>query len=230
MRPLLALLLSACALPAAAAGIHPVEDLSRAAEAFVAAHLPQAGDGNIEVEAGYLDRRLRLDPCGAPLETAVSSGDIGPGNLTVSVRCAGPSPWTLHVPVEVRVVTEVVVLARPVSRGDALSPEDVRLEPRDVTRYHRGYFTALDQVVGRELRRSSGVGQILSDLIVRRPLWVRRGERVSLVAGTGRFQVRMQGEVLADGGQGDTVRVKNLSSERVVEGKVTAPGRVRVHL
>ncbi len=228
MRYFLALFL--WALGAQAADTQPLSEVRQAAEDFVTARLGPPEGGTLEVETGRLDARLRLGRCGEPLETFLSSGDVGPGNLTVGIRCAGPRPWTLHVPVEVRMVTEVVVLARPVSRGDLLRPEDLNVEARDVTQYHRGYFTTVDQVVGRELRRSSAAGRIVSDLIVRRPLWVERGDKVSLVAGDGRFQVQVRGEVLADGSAGETVRVKNLSSQRVVEGKVIGPGRVRVQL
>lgn len=230
MYPVVFLLLVMTTASGWAADHHPVGDLRAAAESFVRAQLPPPGLGTLEVEVGHLDHRLRLSHCGPGLETFVSSGNIGPGNLTVGLRCAGPNPWSLHVPVTVRLVTEVAVLVHPVSRGELLTADDVRLERRDVTRHHRGYFTDLAQVVGRELRRSSGAGQILSDLVVQQPLWVRRGERVALIAGSGSFEVRVTGKVLGDGGRGDRVRVKNLGSERVVEGVVVAPGRVRVEL
>ena len=38
----------------------------------------------------------------------------------------------------------------------------------------------------------------------------------------------MQGTAMADAGIGDRVRVRNLSSDRVVEGVVDSPGVVRV--
>jgi flagella basal body P-ring formation protein FlgA len=57
---------------------------------------------------------------------------------------------------------------------------------------------------------------------------VKRGESIVLVASAGTMEVRMQGTAMSDASLGDRVRVKNLSSERVVEGVVDGPGVVRV--
>ena len=57
---------------------------------------------------------------------------------------------------------------------------------------------------------------------------VRRGQPVALVAGGAGFEVRMAGRALADAAAGETVRVENLSSRRVLSGVVAAPGEVRV--
>jgi flagella basal body P-ring formation protein FlgA len=57
---------------------------------------------------------------------------------------------------------------------------------------------------------------------------VRRGEQIILVATAGTMEVRMNGTALDDAGVGEKVKVKNSSSQRVVEGIVHAPGIVKV--
>ena len=59
---------------------------------------------------------------------------------------------------------------------------------------------------------------------------VRRGQRVTLVAMAGGIEVRAAGEAVADAGPDGRVRVLNLSSRRVVEGRAEAGDRVRVSL
>ena len=57
---------------------------------------------------------------------------------------------------------------------------------------------------------------------------VRNGELVQLVSASSQVQVAARGKALNDGTQGNTVRVRNLSSGRVVEGRVIGLGKVAV--
>jgi flagella basal body P-ring formation protein FlgA len=57
---------------------------------------------------------------------------------------------------------------------------------------------------------------------------VKRGEQIILVAATSAMEVRMNGTALEDASVGQTIKVKNSSSKRVVEGVVQAPGIVKV--
>ena len=58
---------------------------------------------------------------------------------------------------------------------------------------------------------------------------VRRGDQIVLLAASaGTMEVRMNGTALDDASVGEKVKVKNSSSQRVVEGIVQAPGIVKV--
>jgi len=59
---------------------------------------------------------------------------------------------------------------------------------------------------------------------------VRRGQRVTLIASAGGIEVRAQGEAVADAMPDGRVRVLNLNSHRVVEGRVESRDSVRVSL
>jgi flagella basal body P-ring formation protein FlgA len=59
---------------------------------------------------------------------------------------------------------------------------------------------------------------------------VSRGQQVTLEAQTDGVHIRMGGEALAEAALGQRVRVKNLSSERVVEGVVRSDEVVEVSL
>ena len=93
-----------------------------------------------------------------------------------------------------------------------------------------GYFTHPDEVIGKQMRRSMGVGQALTRLAVLAPKLVSRGERVIVLAGLKGLEVRVEGTVLMDGAVGDRVRVRNERSQRVVEGTLAPDGTVRVRM
>lgn len=228
-RALLLYLLMAVCLPAAAAETQSLDTIRAAARDYVIHNL-DALAGDLVVEPTALDSRLRLSRCREPLEAFLPNGSIGPGNLTVGVRCTGTRPWSLYVPVAVKVMQPVAVLARAKSRGEILGPSDFIMEERDTTSLRAGHFNEPEALVGMRMRLSLAAGGVVSHRHLERPSLVKRGERVLLISGTPGFSVQMYGRALADAAAGERVRVENSSSNRVVEGRVTPDGKVRIQL
>jgi flagella basal body P-ring formation protein FlgA len=83
-------------------------------------------------------------------------------------------------------------------------------------------------VVGQQLRYSLAMGTALTPRSLKQQKIVQRGEQVILVAQAGSMEVRMNGMAMEDATLGDKIKVKNSSSNRVVEGVVQAPGVVQV--
>ena len=124
----------------------------------------------------------------------------------------------------------VAVAARPLSRGERLSAADIDLQRQDVSRLSGGYQNSVDEVVGMEVRRSVRAGMVLNRSVIRPPILVNRGERVSITAANGTVHVSMEGKALASGARGELIEVVNLSSRNKLEAEVIAPGVVRVRM
>lgn len=209
----------------------PVQDhasIRKTAEQF-ATDAARAGYGQTpDVRAGKLDSRLRLSHCDVPLEAFQPQGGKTLGNITVGVRCSGSNSWSLYVPVKVSIYDRVVAAARPLSRGDVIGDGDVKLVERDLAQLHSGYYSDPAEVAGMEVTRTIATDAALSNHLVKEPLQVRRGQRVVLVAESGGLEVRMSGEALDDGATGARIKVRNLSSKRIVDGTVLSATVVRV--
>ncbi len=212
------------ALPAAADTIQPVDSIRDAALEHARADLGP----NAHVEAGRLDQRLRLHRCDAPLETFDPPGHGNRSRTTVGVRCETPRPWTLYVPITVQSFKEILAATRSLPRGHVLEADDLEPVTVDTNRTRRGYFTDMERLVGQELTRSMRSGEPVTHARVRAPQLIKRGERVTLQGGNDVFQIRMSGEALSDGALGDRIRVRNRSSDRIVEGRILEDGSVRV--
>lgn len=207
-----------------------LEDIQNAAREYVLRQMAANGarQGEQEVSAGSLDPRLQLSRCAAPLEAFAANGmRYTTGAGSVGVRCTGPKPWSVYVPVQVTQYAEVVVAARSLARGTQLSADDVRLVRQEI-RGVTDYFADVQQVIGKQTKRPLGSGAVLTTQAVEPPRLVRRAERVTILAAGGGMEVRMAGEALGDAAQGEPVKVRNLTSKRVVEGVATAPGVVTV--
>ncbi len=184
----------------------------------------------IEIRVGLNDQRLRLSRCDQPLTIFWRSQAQRIGNTAVGVRCEGSVNWTIYAPVRIKVYKKIAIAGNNLLKGQALKLSDIKLEQRDVSHLVSGYISQATDYIGYELKRPVHMGQTLSPNMLNTPKLIRRGEQVTLLAKPSGIEVRMQGKALSSGGAGDIVKIRNLSSNRIIEGTVVATGIVKVHL
>lgn len=211
LRPMLMFVL---ALPMtvalAATGFEPVESIRAAA-------LQAVPGGQAEAS---LDPALRMPACGQALEARQATAG------TVEVSC--PQGWRLFVPVKVRRSQPVVVLVRGVAAGEAIPADAVATEARDTSRIAGAALADVSQAAGQVARRTLPAGTVLSAGDLAAPRLVRRGDAVALVSRRGGVEVRVSGRALGDAGENERVAVENLSTRRVLQGRVGPGGDVVV--
>lgn len=182
--------------------------------------------GRVEVGRVDVDPHLRLQRC-LELEAFLPTGAKLWGNSTIGVRCLRPEKWSIFVPVQVRVWADVVVSARPLSRGQALGPTDVAMQQLDLTRLPPGALTDPQRAVGHLLTASIAGGTPLRADLLRAVPVVLQGQVVHVVfAGEG-FRVSTEGRALSNGGVGETVQIRTASG-KLLKGIVLEPGVVEV--
>lgn len=170
------------------------------------------------VPAGSLELKVRTGP---PAELA------GTVSANVEAWVDGALARTVSLPVRVAVLSEVLVAARTIGRGQAIGPEDVRLESREVPA-GQDPLREPAAALGRQATRNIAPGALILASLVNDPPLVRRGDLVLLkVAGRGIHAVT-HGEAREDGKAGQVIRVRSLASSRDVYGQVEAERAVRV--
>lgn len=209
--------------------LQPHDSIRTAVRRFLAAQdaTPQ---GQTKITVGYLDPRLRLARCSKPLEVSSDPGNHPYGNTSVAVRCSGPRPWKLYVQATVRALRPVVVTTQPLARGTLIGPNDVTMAPRDLAQLGYGYIEHIADALGKQTKRPLGGGIALNPGELVAPKLVRRGEQVTIIAGTRGIEVRMSGVALADGAHNQVIEVRNTKTHRIVEGVVESPDVVRVRM
>lgn len=227
---LLLLILGAalCTGPGARAAVQqqPLAEIGDAVRDFA---LTQHGhDEGVKVTASKLDPRLKLARCAEALEVFWAPGSRPVGNATVGVRCSAPKPWKLYVPVRISKQALVAVTARTLTRGHRIGPGDLRMESRDIAGLRADAISDAAMVNGYVVRRATGVDRVLSARMLSAPLLVERGQRVQLLTSIPGLSIRMTGISLEDGARGDSVRVRNPASNRVVRARVVAAGIVQM--
>jgi len=233
------LLITVAAAMPVAADSGPTQSLvevARRAEAAIREALPKpvpgvtAGEPRHRIAARPPDPRLRLPACPGVLEATVpvSAGGLR-ARTTVQVICPAPTTrWTVLVPVSLETEAEVLIAARPLARGLTPGPTDVQATRRTLPGISSLYISNLTEIRTQHLVRPVEAGQPLTrDALAADPV-VRRGEDVTLVANLSGLEVRVPGRALGDARPGERVRVQNVSSLKVIEGRADDTGRVRV--
>lgn len=179
--------------------------------------------GDMEITVGELDPRIRLAPC-ARFEPFLPPGSRLWGRSTLGVRCVEGSDWTVYVPIQVRVYSPALVAARPLSRNQTLTADDLRIERVELTAISNPVLTPTDEFAGSRLTRGVAAGEVITRTLLRSPAVVQPGDAVRVVMGGAGFRIAADGKALTMGSDGQSVQVA-LTSGRMVSG-VARPGRV----
>lgn len=183
-----------------------------------------------QFELGQLDSRLRLKACDSDLKIGFTRPERDRGNTSLTLRCAGPTRWKLHLPVSVRLFDDVMVTRSPVSRGAAIDPARLQSRKLEVSAFRSGYYRPGDPLQRLQARRNLPTGTALTPQNVEPRLAVRSGEQVTILLTLQGLDIKSRGKALQSGPIGKVIRVRNEQSGRVIEGEITAPGQIRVGL
>jgi flagella basal body P-ring formation protein FlgA len=170
--------------------------------------------GRVSFSVGAIDRNLNLSVCAAP-EAFMAPGARVWGNTSVGVRCVGASPWTIYVPVSVRVMAGVVVAAHPLTQGRAIVAADLTLQEADLGLLPGAVMTDAGQAIGRVVTVGVAAGQPLRQDLLRAPLVIQQGQSVTLRAQGAGFKVSAAGKALTNAVEGQIAQVRTLTGNTV---------------
>ncbi len=202
--------------------------IQKTAEEFAFANLDAKQLQDLDITASALDTRLRLKKCSEPLEAFSNTNNLLNSRSTVGVRCAGTSPWTLYVPINVHALSPVVYTAKPLLRGEVVGAHNIEVRYEPLDRLPMNALTEMDQVMGMEVSRALPADTALSLGSLRSARLINQGQEVIILAEGSGLAVRMSGNAMKHGAMGDVIPVKNASSGRVLEGRIVSNSTVLV--
>lgn len=128
----------------------------------------------------------------------------------------------------IMVQKKVPVLTAPLKVGDIIGHRDLELVWKNENKISKDSLISLHDIVGLEVRQGMTTGNMVRLRDVSSPRLVQRGTLVTMKIQTPAMLITAQGRALQDGTKGDSVRVKNLQSNRIIEGIVGADGAVQI--
>lgn len=222
--------LTLCSYTAAASDFQTHASIHETARLFMQDFVKSTYEQKPDIKSGSLDSRLKLRPCTKPLEAWLPNGSRGIGRITVGVKCADHKPWSLHVPITVSLLKQVLVSKAPLPRGKILTRSDLKRVNYDLADLPNGYISEFRDSVGLKLKRTLTAGAALTPAMLEKPRLITRGQRVTILAQNGGMVVRTSGKALAHGAAGERITVVNIKSKSKLEGIITASGEVEVEI
>lgn len=167
---------------------------------------------------------MRLKPCDQ-LEARVRSKTLH-GRVPVHIRCTSPVPWALYASAQVSVDVPVLVASRAISRGERLEASVLQTENIPLHRLRPQTMTKLSDVVGKVARRAISAQQPITLHHLYTPPVVAKGDRVHILANSGRVQIQTFGIAMTNGQVGEQIQVRNETSDRVIRPWIVSHGKV----
>ncbi len=210
----------------------PSADLLQHARQWLA---EQRGVPAKSIKLAELDSRLQVPACNGPegwqFDFAFSSKD------TIRARCSGPTaqffirtvnhgggsvqPSAAERPVSpsARETRRAVVLRQGLLRGTRLTAEHLESVELPAGSLPMQSIDNINNAIDAELTRDVLAGKPLKSTDLRPALMVKRGHTVTMnIRQAGGFSVAAQLEALQDGRKGETIRLKDRESGRILTG------------
>ncbi len=155
-------------------------------------------------------------------------GSTGQFRAEISARDDVSSRPLLVVSGKATETARIPVLSRDIQRGETIRVADIEMIEIPRQRLTNDILHNPGLINGMAARRALSLGRPLSENDIEPPRLVLRNTRVTLVFSAPGMVMTARGRSLDDGALGDTVKVMNVSSNRMIEGIVQSNGDVAV--
>lgn len=199
-------------------------------EEHVLNELSTYADGKIQVSTGTIDSRLNLKACADDKLTILNPYQTPMLNTsTMAIKCIEEdNHWTLYVPIRVTVLKTVLVARQGLIKGKQVTVNDIHETEMDTQKLKLGYFTNKNELIGLICKHDIPPDNPFNPYNIELAKLVHKGEQITIIANHDNLTISVDGIALNEGVLGDTVKVKNLSSKRIIEAQVTGKKNVKV--
>jgi flagella basal body P-ring formation protein FlgA len=153
---------------------------------------------------------------------------LGPTILALHLFVDGEPVRRLWVNATIAVTSDVVTVVRPLGKYQHIEPADLSIERRDLAGLPSDTVSRIEDALGNRTTRMIYPNTVLQASMISSPPLVKRGDMVKIVANAGAMTITATGMVKQQGCKGETVRVVNTDSNRIITARVTGPGAVEV--
>jgi flagella basal body P-ring formation protein FlgA len=156
--------------------------------------------------------------------------DRGTGHYQARLRATLGSGETTAIESRGRVLDliEVLLPTRPISRGETIGADDMRVARVPNASVRGDTLRHLEDVIGLQATRFLAADRPARAGDVETPWLVARGEPAAMVFARGGLEIVGAGVALDQGKQGQSIRVQNSASGEIRHATVVGPRRVMV--
>jgi flagella basal body P-ring formation protein FlgA len=124
-----------------------------------------------------------------------------------------------------RLFKQVQIVTRGLSFGETITADHIKTEYRDVT-FARDFVLSEESVLGRKVRLTKSIGQVLFEHDLLRDKAVTRGDWVKVTAQEGKMEVTTMARAENEGFIGDVILLRMGANKQPMSGIAKAKGEV----
>ncbi len=186
-------------------------------------HYPHATEIHVEIRSPKSAQNL--PQCLQPPRVTSSTLDVG--RSRISIECANPN-WSTRLTANSYIDVPVLIAAHPMRKGHRLSTDDYRLQSVTLKTPSQPFYYQ-DSINGQKLKRNVRAGDIFTPKLISLPYAVRKGDLVTIFVNSDNFSLTTEGIAEEDGVIGDTIKVRNSQSGKLLISTVIDNRQVEVN-
>jgi flagellar basal body P-ring formation protein FlgA len=128
---------------------------------------------------------------------------------------------------QIKAQRQVVKSARVFRYGDTIQDADLQVDYSDVT-FIKDFYLKKSDLIGKKASRLVGIGSLITSNDVQREYDVKQGQTIKTVTGDENFEITLQTVAQESGVAGDTIRVRNTATQKIMSARIMDKGMVRI--
>lgn len=177
-------------------------------------------------QVGALDPNLHLPAC-RDMQVSLPSGYRLLGRTQVRVQCTAGATWSVSVPVQVSILVNYFVAARPLAANQEIGAGDLMAQEGDLANLPGSVVLDPGVAIGRILNSSVAAGNTVRQEMLRSPIVIRQNQKVRILFRSGGIEIFNEGTALNNAQEGQPVRVK-VNNGQTIQGLARMNGDVEV--
>ena len=177
-----------------------------------------------------IDPRLIIPPCPKGFQAKISAQQKYRKNKDVKITCPSAKaerPWRLHLKVRTEVLYPIVVAKKNLFNGQKISEDDLKIDYKTKREIRGQHYSKISDLNGVRVKRRLNQGRQINYQTV---CFVCKGDIVSIEIESNHLNLKTIGQARSDGNPGESIKVRNKRSNKVIDATVHAVGKVSVKI
>jgi flagellar basal body P-ring formation protein FlgA len=205
-----------------------LQDLQTLAKNFAMTQVTAQDNESVNVKVNPLDSDLKLPHCSNKIEASLPQNTNRQQITAVELACNGNNTWRTFVPVNVQILTNVLVTNKAIQPNEIISDSDLEFTAYDKNQLFGGYYQDKSVVIGQEASQLIPAGAVVTKKNLRSPVLVHKNQLIDLIAVSGSIHVTIKAIAKSDGRLNDIIKAVNPSSEKTVQAVVVGDDKAQV--
>lgn len=223
------LLISSCfSTSIYAYNLEPISHLNELAKEYINKTIAVDKNDTLEVSLSPAANNLQVQRCEEAIQVSVPNQSSSSQINTLEMTCLGKVSWHIYVPVDVKILTNVLVAKETIPGREIITQDMITTAKYDKNQLYSGFYTDPKDIEGQVAINSITSGTVLTKKNIQSPILINRNQTVSIINRHGGIMVKAEGIAKSSGALNDVIKVMNPSSKRTIDAVVVSGSSVEV--